>query len=184
MTEKKPPPCAIPADEPVAEDPCGTAHQPLIVGFGFDAAEILLIDVIRFVCVSYATGSCAGWDAAHDHAEAALGGLDGPALVAGAVAFLRAVRTERADGFEYMSPTCPRCSQHICQSEIEIMQVVCAARRGDRDAMLGAAAQLARHGKPERIILAGRVLGGLLERCTALQGMTSLTTHAAAGRLH
>lgn len=182
MTARKPPPGPVPPD-PDVEDPCGSAHQPLIAGLGFDALELLAIDVVPFLCVSYATGTSAGWEAAHDHAEAVLGGIDGPALVAAAVAMLRAVRAERADRFDYMSPTCPHCRVRICQSEIEVMQVLCAARRGDREAMLGAAVQLARHARPDRVVLAGWALAGLLERCTAPQGMATFAA-AATGRMH
>jgi hypothetical protein len=185
MTDGKSPPTCVPASDIADDDPCGCADRPLIADFALDALDLLLIDVVRFVCISFASGSCSGWEAAHDHAEAALGSLDGPVLVAGVVALLRAVRCERAGRFDYMSPTCPDCRLRISQSEIEVLRVLGAARRGDREAMQGAAALIAgRKGPPERIALAGRALGALLERCTAPQGAGPFVAHAAAGRLH
>src|SRR5262245_30676403 len=66
-----------------------------------DPTERLALNVMRFVCASFATGDAKHWDAAHDLAEESLGQIDGCSLVARGAALVRAVRSDRPAPFQF-----------------------------------------------------------------------------------
>ena len=156
-------------------------YRPL-AGLGLDPIERLALACLRHLCASFASGTTAGWERAHDTAEAALGLGDGPAFVALLTALLRGMRTERPNRFSYMAADCPTCSQRVTPDELLIVRLRRAARSDGAQQLDQLARALAQRSEAPRIAAAARALGNRLAafaRGVELQG----AVHAGASAM-
>jgi hypothetical protein len=126
-----------------------------------DEIEELAISIGRFIIAGYVTGDVACWDAGHDRAEAMLGFIDGPRLVASMAAVIRALRGERGKPWHFMPANCCR----LTLDEIDLIELLAAGRLGDRDAVVEGAIRLTGSRSVARLVTAalsaGEVLCGL-----------------------
>lgn len=136
-------------------------YRPLD-GLGLDPIEHLALACLRQLCASLASGSTAGWERAHNIAEAALGLADGPSFAAQLTALLRAVRTERPNRFAYMAADCPTCSQRITPDELMIVSLLRAARSDVVQQLDQLARALSYRSEAPRITAAARSIGNRL----------------------
>lgn len=111
----------------------GIAPAPLPT----EPREALVLATVRFIGAAYETGDSACWEAAHAHAEAALGretvrsgevapgAGDAALLVARAAALFRVIRVDRPD-FGVLPPGC----RWMSADEAALLSLVRAARGG------------------------------------------------------
>jgi hypothetical protein len=95
-----------------------------------DEAESLAVSVARFIAAGAMTGEAACWDAAHDCAEAALGPVEGPRLVAAMASVMRGLRAERGEPWRFMPAPCRR----VTGDEAALVAAIALARRAPLDA--------------------------------------------------
>ncbi|RAI44002.1 hypothetical protein [Rhodoplanes roseus] len=129
-----------------------------------DAGEHLALALVRFVCAGYMTASADCWEAAHAHADATFGAVDGPPFVARAGALVRALRAERRAGFAFFPASCAQVSR----DEAELIALVQAARAGDPDRLRRAGQKVGGGVSCGAIVTAARALAVLLNRYAAL----------------
>lgn len=170
MSQSKPVSGTCTISEPLSGEPsgdaticdCGMAGLPLRSAFGLTAIENVTLDVVRLICLSFATGEADHYSAAYDHAELYFGATDGPELVARATALVRAVRSERKGSFNFLSSHC----RHICDDELAMLTVVKSARLKGRDSLNEIARFLSRAAVADQIVCAAEKLTHLQRRKT------------------
>jgi hypothetical protein len=147
-------------------------------------SERMALDVMRHVCASFQSGEVRRWQMAHDLAEFRAGLVDGPILVARAVALLRAVETSRQTPFNYLSAECPDCRERITRCETELLLLVKLARRGPSEMLTARAAAFAQRDSAPKIDLAVRALGAFLVRFECLSREDLATTAVSSKHIH
>jgi hypothetical protein len=168
------------------EDP-GARHGEGTFSIGclaHDPTERLALNVMRFVCASFATGDAKHWDAAHDLAEECLGQIDGCSLVARGAALVRAVRSDRPAPFQFLSAGCPECREYISRCEAQLMALVRLARRGPSAILDRRASSFAGRREAPHIVLAACAMGMLLERYEYLRQGGEAARAGKNDRLH
>lgn len=140
-------------------EPERKTQAPLLQEACADRAEVLALSVSRFIAAGALTGDAACWDAAHDCAEALLGPVEGPHLVAAMAAVMRAIRAERLGEWRFMPATCCR----LTPDEAALARAFGVARRGRPCAIAEAAQVLAGDREAPRLAACLEVAAAMLD---------------------
>jgi hypothetical protein len=137
---------------------CHGEGLPLLASAAADEREVLAICLVRFIMAGHASGKLACWEGGFATSLEVLGPVEGPAVLARALALVHAIRHERRRDFRFMPAHCVR----ISEDEQDLLAVLQAAREGDPLVIEAFAAMLA--GQPEvpRLQLASRLLAAQL----------------------
>lgn len=151
---------------------------------GFDTKELLILELLRCFCLSYAEPLTQGWLSAFKRSEEVLGQVNGPMIAYNVSELLSAVRRERTNQFNFVDPRCKKCSARVFPTELALMSLVRAARMNDGDKMHSAARDVVESGLSSGTIRAGHALATCLN-CVRIPG--ELTQHnmgMSGQRLH
>ncbi|WP_120497214.1 hypothetical protein [Kiloniella sp. EL199] len=96
--------------------------------YRFQPSELLILELLRYYCQSYANPDSLAWEKAFVWGEKELGPYDGAWVVNATAAFIRTIRNERKTSFEFIVPCCEICRQEICVTELNALWLVQAAR--------------------------------------------------------
>jgi hypothetical protein len=129
---------------------------------GLQACERSVLKSFRHICLGYASHSARGWDAAFDESEKTFGCTDGPLVTARLAALIRAVRVERSEPFDFLSPHCQSCAKRLSASEWVLFSLVKAARLHDSQGLIRSAVELTKSSEPRLTIMAALALGAVL----------------------
>ncbi|WP_020591628.1 hypothetical protein [Kiloniella laminariae] len=120
------------------QHPQRTRSYPL-QNYDFQPSELLVLDLIRDFCRSYADPGSLAWEQVFEQAEQQLGLYDGAWLVSAVGRLIRTIRKTRKSPFEFIVSCCPDCRRMICTTELNVLWLVQAARRENRMSMETAA---------------------------------------------
>ncbi|WP_085905477.1 hypothetical protein [Kiloniella majae] len=96
--------------------------------YRFQSSELLVLELLRFYCQSYADPASLAWEKAFALGEKELGPYDGAWVVNATAAFIRTIRNERKASFEFIVSCCEICRQQICVTELNSLWLIQAAR--------------------------------------------------------
>jgi len=96
--------------------------------YRFQPSELLVLELLRYYCQSYATPESFAWEKAFALGEKELGPYDGAWVVNATAAFIRTIRNERKASFEFIVSCCEICRQQICVTELNALWLIQAAR--------------------------------------------------------
>ncbi len=103
--------------------------------YRFEPSELLVLELLRYFCQSYADPDSQAWEKAVTLAEKELGPYDGAWVVNATASFIRAIRYERKAAFEFIVSCCEICRQQVCVTELNALWLIQAARTDNSLAM-------------------------------------------------
>lgn len=160
-----------------------TLTQP-IASCGYDEQEMLILELLRYFCLSYAAPQSLGWSNAFKKSRETYGVQDGPALAYAVSEFLNAIRAERSNVFNFVDPRCSRCSTRIFPTEMHIMKLLQGVVGGDDDKLSAAARDITNTLEAPRTVQAGYELVSCLESIKLNNQLKSNNFGATSKRLH
>lgn len=150
----------------------------------FDDKEMVVLVLLRYFCLSYATPMTQGWLSAFKHAEEILGPIEGPMLAHSVSELLNAVRRERTNQFNFVDPRCKECSVRIYPTELAVMKLVRGAHMDDKNSILEAARQIVESDQSPNTIAAGHALGSCLNCIKLSKRFSSYNAPMSSRSLH
>lgn len=142
--------------------PARCATVPIEV-CGFDEAERLALELIRYFCLYYAAPYTQGNTQAVLRAQSCLGSAQGIVMSEIISDLIEAVRRARTSPFYFGDPRCAKCSARVFPTELAAMSLIRAARQGKGEKMQLAASDLVEQGDPSKTLLAGHRVGSHLD---------------------
>ncbi|WP_421783972.1 hypothetical protein [Kiloniella litopenaei] len=103
--------------------------------YRFEPSELLVLDLLRYYCQSYADPDSHAWEKAFVLGEKELGPYDGAWVVNATASYIGTIRHERKTAFEFIVSCCEVCRQQVCVTELNALWLVQAARTGNTLAM-------------------------------------------------
>lgn len=149
----------------------------------FNADELIILELIRFFCLSHASPDTQGWLSAFRRAEELFGSLEGPMLAHAASELVRAVQSERTSMFHFVDPRCENCSARIFPVEIAMMKLVRGAHKDDKIKVANAAKFLSEGSKTTETIKASYALGACLD-CVQLTKRFAGVSGSSSNHIH
>jgi len=146
---------------------------------GFDAKEMLVLELMRYFCLSYAEPMTQGWLSAFSRAQGVLGQADGPMLACHVSDLLSAVRRERKTQFNFIDPRCAQCAARVYPTELALILLLRSARQAYPEQMRAIARDVVGDEDADETLGAGHALAGCLIKISL--GMPE-TWHGAASR--
>lgn len=155
-----------------------------IVECKFNQDELVILELIRYFCLSYASPQSQGWLSAFTRAEELYGSLEGPMLAHSAGELVRAVQNERSSMFHFVDPRCKGCSARIFPVEIAMMKLVRGAHVDDKKRVKNAADFLAEGNKSINITKASYALGACWDCVQLTKRFASSTPGSSSKHIH
>lgn len=109
---------------------CQPARET-VTGAGLLQEEILVLQVLRFFCMTYSNPGSHAWEEAYAMSVRELGSKDGPRVSHEIMNCIRALRCTRKTGFDFIDPTCPCCRMMLAHHESHFMRLLKAERAND-----------------------------------------------------
>ncbi|MEH6631154.1 MAG: hypothetical protein V7776_10015 [Halopseudomonas aestusnigri] len=141
--------------------PQQTSSFPL-KNYSFLPSELLVLEMLRFYCQSYADPSSHAWEKVFKLGEDELGPYDGAWIVSAVSGLIRSIRNGRRTSFEFIVSCCPSCRQQICTTELNVLWLVQAARTENTVAMQTAAVLTLDGHDTKGLVLSAQHLGSVL----------------------
>ena len=143
--------------------PCGGA------GDGGDAMvlardEQAVLQVLRFICVTYAKPQAHSWEQALAMAADAFGPAVGGEVAVAVMQLMRAIRVTRRTTFRFRDPNCACCRTRLSDVEAKVITLVRAARKDPLRPARVDALILTEGGPTAAVLAEADRLAGVLER--------------------
>lgn len=149
---------------------------------GFDAKEMLVLELMRYFCLSYAEPITQGWLSAFSRAQGVLGQEEGAVLACHVSDLLSAVRRERKTQFNFVDPRCEHCVVRVFPTELALILLLRSARAANGDTMQSIARELVGDAEISETMGNGRALAGCLHRVSL--GAPGVWHAPASNRIH
>ncbi len=109
---------------------CQPARET-VTGAGLLQEEILVLQMLRLFCVTYANPGSHAWEEAYAMSVRELGSKDGPRVSHEVMNWVRTLRCTRKTSFDFIDPTCPCCRKMLAHHESHFMRLLKAERAND-----------------------------------------------------
>lgn len=162
----------------------GDAQTVHIDSCAFNDKELMVLELLRYFCLSYAMPITQGWLSAFKRAESMLGPIEGPMLAYSVSELIAAVRRERTNQFNFVDPRCRDCAMRIYPTELAVMKLVRGAHMDDQESILDAARQIVEGEKWPSTVEAGNALGSCLNCIKLAKRLNSQSSNVTSKYLH
>ncbi|MCZ4279631.1 hypothetical protein O4H49_02500 [Kiloniella laminariae] len=160
--------------------PQKTRSYPL-QNYNFQPSELLVLDLLRGFCRSYADPDSLAWEQVFEQAEQQLGPYDGAWVVSAVGRLIRSIRKARKTPFEFIVSCCPDCRRMICATELNVLWLVQAVRQENMMSMETAAVLvLDNHNTPD-LLESVTHLGSVLREVFPDEGRGKSSEEGAGG---
>lgn len=108
----------------------GHPHET-VAGAGLNQPEIVVLQTMRLLCMSYANPASHAWEGAFENCVAEFGPKHGPQIGLAVMNCIRSLRSTRKTGFGFVDPSCPCCRHCLAQHEYHFMKLLKAQGADD-----------------------------------------------------
>ena len=109
---------------------CQPARET-VTGAGLSQDEVLVLQVLRLFCMTYANPGSHAWEEAFSMSVRELGPQHGRRTAQEVMNCIRALRCTRKTSFDFIDPTCPCCRKMLAHHESHFMRLLKAERAND-----------------------------------------------------
>lgn len=144
-------------------DPNGCSGRPegnerRVSDMGYDKTERAILTIARLYFLTFSDPCSHAWMRASALASATFDEPEGAEIARMVLEAVQEVRLSRNSAFEFSNPECPGCSQVLCETERQFMNVLVSLRRGQTSAAHASAMLLCEGGNTAGLL---EVLGEL-----------------------
>ncbi|NBN63661.1 hypothetical protein [Pannonibacter tanglangensis] len=114
-----------PKDGPAAGGPSCDGGAAMLLA----RDEQAVLQVLRYLCLTYARPQAHSWEQALVLAADAFGPAVGGEVAVAVMQLMRAIRVTRRTTFRFRDPHCPCCRSRLSEAEAKVITLVRAARK-------------------------------------------------------